>query len=61
MAMEQLQAKGVSSTSEVGKVHAALFKRGQKINELEELTEEMANEATNYLCIARKLMIKAMN
>ena len=36
MAMEQLQAKGVSSTSEVGKAHAAFLERGQKINELEE-------------------------
>ena len=61
MAMEQLQAKGVSSTSEVGKAHAAFLERGQKINELEERTEEMANEAKNYSRTAHKLMLDAKN
>ena len=52
---------GVSSTREVGKVHAASIESGQKINELEERTEEMANKARNDSRTTHKLMLYAKN
>ena len=54
--MVQLQAKGVSSTTEVGKAKMAMIERGQKLNELEDRTEAMANEAKQYASTAHSLM-----
>ena len=45
----------------MGKAHAAFLERGQKISELEDRTEEMANEAKNYSKTSHKLMLEAKN
>ena len=58
---DPIQAKGVSSTSEVSKAHAAFLERGNKISELEDRTEAMANEAKNYASNSHKLMLEAKN
>jgi syntaxin-binding protein 5 len=60
-AMQQLQAKSAGSTSEVGKAHANFVERGQKISELEDRTEAMANEAKTYATNSHKLMLEAKN
>ena len=51
----------MSSTSEVSKAHAAFLERGNKISELEDRTEAMANEAKNYASNSHKLMLEAKN
>ena len=59
--MQKLQGKSVASGSEVGKAHAAFLERGQKLNEVEERTEQMANEAKQYATNAHRLMLDAKN
>jgi len=54
--MVPLQAKGVGATSEVSKAKMAMIERGQKLNELEDRTEQMANEAKQYASTAHNLM-----
>ncbi len=61
MQMQNAQCKAAKSTSEVGKAHEAFVERGQKISELEDRTEQMANEAKNYASNAHKLMLDAKN
>ena len=39
------QSNSVGATSEVGKAKQQLVERGQKLNEIEDRTEQMANEA----------------
>ena len=55
--MSLLHAKGNSSTSEVSKAKMVMIERGQKLNELEDRTEAMANEAKQYATNAHSLML----
>ena len=59
-AMASMQAKGVSSASEVSKAHQAMMERGQKLNELEDRTEAMHDEAKVYAKNAKTLLNKTM-
>lgn len=54
--MAPLQSKGVNSQSEVAKAKMAVIERGQRLNELEDRTEMMANEAKQYATSAHNLM-----
>ena len=56
--MTNLQAKSINSTSEISKAKMAAIERGQKLNELEDRTEQMANEAKNYAENSQKLLHK---
>ncbi len=56
--MEKLNAKGAASQSEVSQAHAKFLERGQKLNELEDRTEAMANEAEQYANNAKMLLNK---
>ena len=60
-AMQGLQGKGVSTTSEIGKAKMAAMERGQKLNELEDRTEAMANEAKQFASSAHHLMQREKN
>ena len=54
--MAPLQAKGANSTSEIAKAKMAAMERGQRLNELEDRTEQMANEAKQYAATSHNLM-----
>jgi len=56
-AMASAQGKGAMATSEVGQAKMKLVERGQKLSEIEDRTEAMANEAKVYAANARKLML----
>ncbi|QQP38908.1 Uncharacterized protein FKW44_019621, partial [Caligus rogercresseyi] len=53
--------KAVGATNEVSKAKMAMIERGQKLNELEDRTEQMSNEAKNYAANAQKLKIAYQN
>ena len=59
--MQGLQGKGISTNSEVAKAKMAAMERGQKLNELEDRTEAMANEAKQFSSNAHQLMQKEKN
>ena len=59
--MAGLQGKGISATSEVGKAKMAAMERGQKLNELEDRTEAMSNEAKQFASSAHYLMQREKN
>jgi syntaxin-binding protein 5 len=54
--MAPLQSKGISSNSEIAKAKMAVVERGQRLNELEDRTEMMANEAKQYASTSHNLM-----
>ena len=56
--MAHLQSKSISSGSEISKAKMAAIERGQKLNELEDRTEQMADEAKNYAKTANSLLHK---
>merc|ERR1712020_354763 len=56
--MANLQSKSISSGSEISKAKMAAIERGQKLNELEDRTEQMANEAKQYATTANSLLHK---
>jgi len=56
--MVNLQAKGVGATSEVAKAKMMMIERGQKLSEVEDRTEQMADEAKQYATTAHSLMSK---
>jgi len=56
--MAHLEAKSISSGSEISKAKMAALERGQKLNELEDRTEQMANEAKEYAKTSNKLLHK---
>ena len=56
--MAHLQAKSISSGSEISKAKMAAVERGQKLNELEDRTELMSNEAKEYAKTANSLLHK---
>lgn len=56
--MSHLQAKSISSGSEISKAKMAAIERGQKLNELEDRTELMANEAKEYAKTSNMLLHK---
>lgn len=56
--MAHLQSKSISSGSEISKAKMAAIERGQKLNELEDRTEQMANEAKQYATTANSLLHK---
>ena len=56
--MANLQSKGVGATSEVSKAKMAMIERDQKLNELEDRTEQMSNEAKQYATNANALLGK---
>ncbi|XP_040574021.2 syntaxin-binding protein 5 isoform X1 [Lepeophtheirus salmonis] len=60
-AMQNSLSKSVSATNEVSKAKMAMLERGQKLNELEDRTEQMANEAKNYAANAQKLKLAYQN
>ena len=60
-AMHNAHVKGAAATTEVGKAKQAFVERGQKISELEDRTEAMANEAKEYKNTAHNLMLNAKN
>ena len=51
-----LQSKGVNSQNEVAKARMAVIERGQRLNELEDRTEQMANEAKQYAATSQSLL-----
>ena len=53
--------KATNATNEVSKARNAFIERGQKLNELEDRTEAMANEAKQYASNAHTLMLAAKN
>lgn len=54
--MAPLQSKSVNSGSEIAKAKMAAIERGQRLNELEDRTEQMANEAKQYANTSHNLM-----
>ena len=56
--MAHLQSKSISSGSEISKAKMAAIERGQKLNELEDRTEQMADEAKRYATTANSLLHK---
>ena len=56
--MAHIQSKSISSGSEIGKAKMAAIERGQKLNELEDRTEQMSNEAKQYANTANSLLHK---
>ena len=56
-----MASKGASAASEVGKARQAFVERGEKLNQLEDRTEQMADEAKQYRDNARALLNKEKN
>ncbi len=53
------QGSSVGATSEVGKAKEKLVERGQKLNEIEDRTELMANEAKVCTVPIIKIILEA--
>ncbi len=58
--MARASAAAVSSASEVSKAHMKLTERGDKLNELEDRTEAMHDEAKIYATNAKTLLNRTM-
>lgn len=56
--LEQLGRQASSASSEVSRAHKLMLERGEKLGELEERTERMANEAEGFSNSAHGLMLK---
>uniref|UniRef100_A0A1S4G8C9 Uncharacterized protein n=1 Tax=Anopheles gambiae TaxID=7165 RepID=A0A1S4G8C9_ANOGA len=56
--IQALNARTTSVTSEIGKAHQLMLERGDKLSQLEERTERMANEAQQFSSSAHLLMNK---
>ncbi|XP_035918306.1 syntaxin-binding protein 5 isoform X4 [Anopheles stephensi] len=56
--IQDLNARTTSVTSEIGKAHQLMLERGDKLSQLEERTERMANEAQQFSSSAHLLMNK---
>ncbi|XP_053663448.1 syntaxin-binding protein 5 [Anopheles marshallii] len=56
--IQELNARTTSVTSEIGKAHQLMLERGDKLSQLEERTERMANEAQQFSSSAHLLMNK---
>ncbi len=59
--MANMHAKGASATNEVSQAHQKFLERGQKLNELEDRTEQMADEAKELAKNSKLLLNKTMN
>jgi syntaxin-binding protein 5 len=57
--MQAAQSKGIATTNEVAKAKMAFIERGQKLNDLEDRTEAMANEAKQYASNAHAMLQQA--
>lgn len=55
---QQMQERVGSVTSEISRAHQLALERGDKLNQLEERTERMRNEAENFSTSAHSLMLK---
>lgn len=56
--MVQAQMRAGSVAAEVAKTKMMMVERGQKLNQVEEKTEKMMNEAENFSSAAHQLMLK---
>lgn len=59
--MQAAQSKAINTATEVGRARQGFEERGQRLNELEDRTEAMANEAKQYASNAHTLMLAAKN
>lgn len=55
---QALQERVGVATSEISRAHMLMVQRGDKLNQLEEKTERMMNEAENFQSSAHSLMLK---
>ncbi|XP_058128329.1 syntaxin-binding protein 5 isoform X2 [Anopheles ziemanni] len=56
--IQEMNARTTSVTSEISKAHQLMLERGDKLSQLEERTERMANEAQQFSSSAHLLMNK---
>lgn len=56
--VQEMNARTTSVTSEISKAHQLMLERGDKLSQLEERTERMANEAQQFSSSAHLLMNK---
>lgn len=56
--MEGMNTRVTNVSSEIGRAHMMMVERGDKLNQLEERSERMMNEAQNYSSTAHSLMLK---
>lgn len=56
--MEGVNQRATNVSSEISRAHQMMVERGDKLNQLEERTQRMMNEAENYSGTAHQLMLK---
>ncbi|XP_061713963.1 syntaxin-binding protein 5 isoform X4 [Cydia pomonella] len=56
--LDQLGARASTASSEVARAHMLVLERGDKLGQLEDRTERMANDAAQFSSSAHQLMLK---
>lgn len=56
--MDQLGQRANAATSEIARAHMLVLERGEKLSQLEDRTERMANTAQEFGNTSHSLMLK---